>query len=76
MNQYMMYFKAEIYDEDARCKRFECGFIHAKTLAEAGEWAEQWYGNELISVYFEPLDESPIFTTEKEAADIMERMAW
>jgi len=76
MEQYMMYFKAEIYDEDANCKRTECGFIHAKTMKDAGGWAEAWYGNEIISIYFEPLDESPIFTTEREATDIMERMAW
>ena len=71
MEQYMMYFKAEVYDEDANCKRIEHGFIYAPTLKEAGEWAKSWYGNEIISIYFEPL-----FTTEQEATNIMERMAW
>lgn len=76
MEQYMMYFKAEVYNIDAHCKSIECGFIHARSMKEAGEWAEKWYGDEINSIYFEPLNESPIFTTEQEAADIMERMAW
>ena len=76
MEQHMMYFKAEIYDSVACCKRTECGFIYAPSMRDAGEWAETWYGNEIISIYFEPIEESPIFTTEKEATDILERMAW
>jgi hypothetical protein len=76
MSQYMMYFKAEVYDEDARCKRFEYGFIYAKTMGQAGDWADEYYGNDLISIYFEPLEDGPLFTTEQEAADIMERCAW
>ena len=74
--QYMMYFKAEIYDEEAGCKRTEHGFIYAPTIEDAGEWAKSWYGDEIISIYFEPLEEGPLFTTEQEATDIMERMSW
>ena len=69
--QHMMYFKAEIYG-----KRIEHGFIYAPTIKDAGEWAESWYGDEIISIYFEPLVEGPLFTTEQEATDIMEQMAW
>ena len=72
----MMYFKAEIYDIAACCMRTEHGFIYAPTIEDAGEWAKSWYGDEIISIYFEPLEEGPLFTTAKEATDIMERMSW
>ena len=76
IEQYMMYFKAEIYDIAACCKRTEHGFIYAPTIEDAGEWAKSWYGDEIISIYFEQLEEGPLFTTEQEATDIMERMSW
>ena len=70
IEQYMMYFKAEIYDIAANCKRTEHGFIYAPTIEDAGEWAKSWYGDEINSIYFEPLEEG------QEATDIMERMSW
>lgn len=42
MEQYMMYFKAEIYDSTACCKYIEHGFIYAPTMKDAGEWAEAY----------------------------------
>ena len=77
IEQYMMYFKAEIYDREANCKRFEYGFTYAPTIKGAVEQLRKsWYGDEIISIYFEPLAEGPLFTTEQEATNIMERMAW
>lgn len=79
MNQYMMYFSARVFDLEAEAtghERIEHGFIYAKSYAEAGEWADTWYGDELISIYFEALEDGPLFTTEEEAKAIMKRSEW
>lgn len=79
-NQYKMYFSARVFDIeeglDNNHERIENGFIHAKSYAEAGKWADDWYGDELISIHFEALDDSPLFVTEEEAKAIMKRSAW
>lgn len=72
MKQFMMYFEAEIgfWDDNTSTyvRSSEQGFIYAPSLKEAGEWAASWYGDEILSIKFEPLEEAPIFVSTKEMA--------
>mgnify|MGYP004472075007 CR=1 FL=1 len=57
MEQWPVYYEAR-YWFDGKDK-LACGFIFAKTLAEAGQWAEDYFDG-LITIAFTPLDEGPI----------------
>lgn len=67
MNNYSFYYyKATYYDPDDRKTRKQCGFFPGTSLAEVGAYLDSWFGNELISLHLEPLEEcTPIVLPEE-----------
>lgn len=56
----MMYYTAEWIFENKTVTDF--GLISANDMREAGEWAQDNYGNDLISICFTPIEEPFLFS--------------
>lgn len=67
MKQFPVYYEARYWDDDDKMDKLTCGFIFAETLAEAGQWAENYF-DDLITITFTPLEEGPI-RVNRELAD-------
>lgn len=56
----MMYYTAEwVFDDKPQT---DTGLISANNMREAGEWAQNFYGNDLISICFTPIEEPFLFS--------------
>lgn len=60
----MMYYTAE-----GKVKN-DAGIISANNMREAGEWAQTFYGDDLISICFTPI-EDPFMFPDKATAESM-----
>lgn len=64
----MMYYTAEwVFDDKTQT---DTGLISANNMREAGEWAQSFYGDDLISICFTPL-EDPFMFPDKATAETM-----
>lgn len=64
----MMYYTAE-WDFEGKVKN-DAGIISANNMREAGEWAQTFYGDDLISICFTPI-EDPFMFPDKATAESM-----
>ena len=64
----MMYYTAEwLFDDKVEN---DAGLISANNMREAGEWAQTFYGDDLISICFTPI-EDPFMFPDKATAESM-----
>lgn len=71
MDQYLVYYIAEYMNSQKNFKIEKSrGIISASSYQEASTWAEDFFGDDLISLYIFPLEEGPIELTEAQAKDL------
>lgn len=66
------YFKATWFDEGSGCERYETGFIAAETAGDAYARCEEYYENEFVGAYLEPVGDAIMLVDENVCHDIME----
>lgn len=65
----MMYYTAEWLFEDK--VENDAGLISACNMREAGEWARTFYGDDLISICFTPIEDPFLFPDKATAETIL-----